>query len=509
MPIWTALCAAGWVRGGETGPFDFGTNLLPRLSRRGGCRRSMRFWLDAQVTSGAALTVGFPGQQGHMANSWLGTRLLWYANRTTRVRSRMQLTSIVSSRIGRRYEEHRDWMGAIRQICGGLAHNESLITSRKTTCHDFVTHCCSTQGVSSIAYRFTRHQTLRNWLKSIREGRWSADAVLVSPPVESQGLSAEQVQHTAVRDRLLIALPHRVIVLNMQPHGQIKRLLAARLNATSDRADMVQLAIGPGLINRGSATEFIRRGALSWHAVSVVKTTSMKSRIRLGRKSAVAGGNNSRPSQLSFGLDQNCLIHSTRSCAGPWPGQSHASFMDDLIWGRQEADHSILATLIRIVRQRRLMAGTAAIRGGQSVVCFSHGSLSRHAARRVYRPHRVRWDCESYGLAIDASWGRQRGIRPVVYGSETTWQRLTPQERPFFQSATSRAHSKIDWRKEREWRHLGDLTLDDLPRDQAVVFVPSEQDCDALSTVSPWPVVALATLPRSIQCRPTEDESSG
>ncbi len=68
---------------------------------------------------------------------------------------------------------------------------------------------------------------------------------------------------------------------------------------------------------------------------------------------------------------------------------------------------------------------------------------------------------------------------------------LADSERPFFQRQTSGARSQIDWSVEREWRHLGDVDLVNLPNDVAVLFVPSVEEARWLSSHSPWPIVVL------------------
>ena len=44
---------------------------------------------------------------------------------------------------------------------------------------------------------------------------------------------------------------------------------------------------------------------------------------------------------------------------------------------------------------------------------------------------------------------------------------------------------------EREWRHVGDVELNGLARNDAIVFVPSEAEAEMLLETSPWPVTVL------------------
>ena len=158
-----------------------------------------------------------------------------------------------------------------------------------------------------------------------------------------------------------------------------------------------------------------------------------------------------------------------------------------------DATHSALATLARIVRQRRLLATGRAIRGGTPVVCFTAVEIAAIRQLRTFRVHRTRWDFEPYGIGIAKEWLIDRGTRPVLYGDETLWKQLAETQRPFFQRRCSGRSSAIDWSVEREWRHVGTVELADLPPDAAFVFVPSRDEAEQISALSHWPVVVLSS----------------
>ena len=116
----------------------------------------------------------------------------------------------------------------------------------------------------------------------------------------------------------------------------------------------------------------------------------------------------------------------------------------------------------------------------------------------VFRPHLGRWDFEPYGICIRHHWLQQHGVRPVQYGSEELWESLAEFERPYFQLhvPSDERNPATQWSFEREWRHLGDVELDQLPRDAALVFVPTEQEARELTRTSRWPVSVVPTEPR-------------
>jgi len=49
------------------------------------------------------------------------------------------------------------------------------------------------------------------------------------------------------------------------------------------------------------------------------------------------------------------------------------------------------------------------------------------------------------------------------------------------------------WTVEREWRHRGDVDLAQLPAEAAWLFAATDADVHRLASISPWPVVKLAT----------------
>jgi hypothetical protein len=186
------------------------------------------------------------------------------------------------------------------------------------------------------------------------------------------------------------------------------------------------------------------------------------------------------------------LSHCTRGVHGPWPDQARDDYLDGMILGREEAVHTPLATLRRILQERRLRAASCAIRGGTPVVCFTSADLAELWRLRTFRAHRRRWDFEPYGISIAQPWLVERGARPVVYGDESCWRSLPDAQRPFFQRRLGGRRGEIDWSREREWRHPGDVDLAELAMDDAFVFVANPQEAHQLATMSPWRIVVLA-----------------
>ena len=93
----------------------------------------------------------------------------------------------------------------------------------------------------------------------------------------------------------------------------------------------------------------------------------------------------------------------------------------------------------------------------------------------------------------------QLGARPVQYGDDRFWDRLAPDERPFFQFLKTRRDAgerQINWSVEDEWRVLGPVELAEFPADSALVFVPTEADAKKMVAISRWPVTIVPTQSR-------------
>ncbi len=301
-----------------------------------------------------------------------------------------------------------------------------------------------------------KRMSLEQWLRQRFADRLPATGpalqhvAFVSPPLDAR---EDQIP---TRDALTVAVADRIMTLQVRPGGNMDRLLARRESADG----LKPLAVQPP-------------------AEPAVRTSSPR---QIPDNVTVV-----RPDQVP----RDWLLHWTRQQDGPWPDEPPDRYLDALIMGDPASDHSALAALRRIAHQRRLLASAKAIRGGYPVVCFTATPLALLSSRRVFRPHRSRWDFEPYGLCIDSDWLTSIGTRPVLYGDDQLWNRLSLDQRPFFQKRTAGRADSIDWSVEREWRHLGHIHLDGLPKDAAILFVPTMFDACQLTDVSPWPIAVL------------------
>ena len=297
------------------------------------------------------------------------------------------------------------------------------------------------------------------------------------------------------RDRALADAADELFVLSVRDNGHWQRLLQDRLRAGRGGVTLVDLSEQDG---SAAHDELLLLGAALWKpdplqtlplVVSSVEAATHEREQHAQRVDSVV-------ELVPFPNtdDWVYLSHTTRACPGPWPEQPRDDYLDSLLQSRGDADHSSSGTLERILVQRRLVASLRTARGGCRVVSFTASPLSRLPELRRFRRHRGRWDFEPFGLCIRQEWMTKRGARPVHYGDDSTWQSLSESDRPFFQPAHSGSSSSedadagIDWTVEREWRHVGDLDLRQLSREDALVFVPNFAAARRLSAVSPWPI---------------------
>jgi len=108
----------------------------------------------------------------------------------------------------------------------------------------------------------------------------------------------------------------------------------------------------------------------------------------------------------------------------------------------------------------------------------------------VFRKHLARWDFVPYGLAIRKSVLQAAGCKEVIYGDDADWEKLSSDNRPWFQLRTSK-NGKIDWTLELEWRLMGDLDLKKIGAQDAFAFVKTQSDAERLSEICRWPIVVL------------------
>ena len=348
--------------------------------------------------------------------------------------------ALVSSHLGRWPHRRHDWFAALATACSHLVPaGSTLLSAAGTTTAPYLRRCAELFG--------HRIET-----KSVRR-------------VPRQ-----------TRDRLCVEEADTVIILSARNHSRTASLVTELIQRPREIRPVVWFARKPSLVPPAAATQWESHGARSF--LSRRRTPATRRTIPATAQLAT----------VEDTTRDDWLIHCTRECDGPWPGQSREEYLDNLILGRVESDHSVQCTLRRILVDGRLRAVSRPVRGAPPAVSFTSCPLEQLGSLRVFRPHRGRWDFEPYGLAISRDWLIARGTRPVVYQEHPDLSGEDPLEQP----AVSGENRRIDWTAEQEWRHPGDIELSEIPPDRGLVLVGQDTDVAAVADQSRWPIAVIS-----------------
>lgn len=166
--------------------------------------------------------------------------------------------------------------------------------------------------------------------------------------------------------------------------------------------------------------------------------------------------------------DRKRLWHFTRTCSGPWPGESEGEYFESLAMNLPGACHRASDALDRILREKRIRSSGKLIRGEYPVVCFSEESPSRLLELRRFRKSLLRWDFEPAAIGFPRSWAEEAGVRPVRYLPTQAFRELHDSDGHLFQKHDPPG---VDYSHEKEWRSLGDFDFARLDVNNLRVFL--------------------------------------
>jgi len=173
---------------------------------------------------------------------------------------------------------------------------------------------------------------------------------------------------------------------------------------------------------------------------------------------------------------EGALVHLTRASDGPWPGEPRWKFFEDVASSTDRYVRDGFQTLCRIVRERCIRGSSFRARGGRRV------SLTACTPEEVlglirFRARYARYGFEPYAVVFSSGAARQLEVRPVCYGDEDV-------PAPLLQGPGKDGH----WRREKEWRVLGDLDFSGLDLREVKIVVATEAEARELGTWCPYPV---------------------
>ncbi len=489
----------------------------------------------ASYAVGPVVSVGLPWLSAECSLQWLGLRFFfWPAGIPGRRR-----ISIVSSRLKQRLDEETWWFDLLRTAVLRMdPAGDVLCTATGSAAERFVARSAELFGRSVLKFQVDATESpvsdpfIVQWLSDAAMASFALEnsspqhieadflaepqpmeyyapgvhwPVVVSPPmnwpvtadcdatrpVPATPADNWPIWKQPIADRILFAVGDRLQVLRARSGGVIRSLLTHHAEDSERQSALVMLA--------SDETGHAPAADLA-HSHSVIPWLVRSPPIAAADENPTGGAaihsrpvlsptdSGTHPDSTPLSRPEEWLLHWTRPAVGPWPDQEAAEFEDELILGCRSSDRSALATVLRIVNERRLWASSETIRGGFRVVSFTEVPLSEFRSHRTYRRHRRRYDFEPWGIAIRRDVLTAAGAQPVTYGDDDTWQSMPDDQRAFFQNA----NAGDGWTtEEREWRVPDHVALDKLPAAAVAVFVDTAEARQIVMKQSDWPVFVV------------------
>lgn len=258
--------------------------------------------------------------------------------------------------------------------------------------------------------------------------------------IEGSGESRSKKAWWRQRDRLAFDLASRIIPVSMRTGGRLESMM-------KDKSDDSE-------IDDGYRVEYRSRS----HGESTINLPS--------RCPTVSG--------WSF------LTHWTSRSNGPWPGERSSDYYRAIFESGGEYSRSAYFTLLRILDENRLRASGDHIRGNTPVVAFTALQPSEAIPLMRWRKRYVRPTFEPYGIAIHDRAAPAMGIKPVIYIGSNEIKEIDHSVDPVM----VQGYGVGDWPAEKEWRAVGDIDLSEIPADDVIVLVPTEEEASAIREIT-------------------------
>jgi len=407
-----------------------------------------------------------------------GPRILFAFGKTPKAEARR--VAVLNSRKPVRITPEERWP----KVTGHLARKAceegfDLVSSHDNLPYDLVTHVGNQSGAhvwvvcpDGSPFRLAEGSRPKSGLTYCGGLFNSERTTFVSPlPPCSKRFHREMA---ALRDRCVGNLAHEIRVAEIRAKGNMEAVGRRAL----ERGKPVCVFV-PG---RFDASTGGNRNLLKTADGRNVRHIEWK-RIRNSEKAPRAGlVTKVRASRLA----EPVLVHYTRRCHGPWPGQPLQDYLEDVLGGAEDIEHTAFQTLLRILREGRIRAGRRLIRGSVDTVSFTECEPGE--IRRLIRWHSalVRWSFEPYGIVFPKALLEEMGAVSVLYGDERTYEELDETQKFRFQYLDP---GRTDWSREKEWRHKGDVMFSDVPKGRLRIVAPSDEEAAVIwreSGIEPW-----------------------
>jgi len=368
------------------------------------------------------------------------------------------LTAILNSRKPRRVNPEDGWISVTRKLAEKAAEQgHGFVSSLGNYSYELLCRLARltdspTLVVCPDVLPFMLGRDKIRAFLSEYGGLFTPERTLFLSPFTPGRLPSEK-DRAVIRDECVANIASRVFVGEIRPGGNMARLAGLAENAVLIRPTLDKPLKTPG------------RSVGKRPAEGPVKPALILSDLET----------------------ESYLFHFTRSCPGPWPGQTRPEFYQALLDGGEGAAHTGFDALVRILKEKTVRASGRLIRGGASVVSFTGESLSGSPELIRWRPGLIRWTFEPYGLAVPEDILVELGAVPVIYGGEETWKALPDREKFRFQYH----HPPVtDWSLEKEWRLPGDLDLSQIPADRIRVIAVRPAEAEFITALGYRAVLA-------------------
>lgn len=392
-------------------------------------------------------------------------------------------TAVFNSRKSKGVSPHESWLAFLRfslpRLCSA---GSGLASSRGTLTYDLVTAYAHKSASPLLAVLPFPLEETRGSKPDLSPFSFSPTFFHSMVTCQTRAVRCPKAVRMVCRDRLLAFFSDFHLILEIRPKGNLQKILQKQQTVEPRR----QWVLIPSKRTPRNAGNFQLMETFPEWAEPIEEqalddfTPHKALPVRMPVKIL-------RPEEVSW---NDYLYHYTRSCPGPWPGQSCEDYLLSLLQGDPLCGHTASDTLIRILREERIRAGPKLIRGKHAVISWTSRPPAELDRIRRWNPALIRWTFEPYGIAIKREVLKRQGCKPVIYASGETYARLRASDRFRFQRHEP---PRCRWKQEREWRLPRDFDLREMAPEDSFLFVGDEADAERLAHSSLR--VVVTTMP--------------
>ncbi|MHC1726378.1 MAG: hypothetical protein AB9866_10275 [Syntrophobacteraceae bacterium] len=391
--------------------------------------------------------------------------------------------AVFNSRKPRCISPDADWLRALRLCLGHFGFGKTLFaTSFGTLTHDMVAAYAHRAGLPLVVVTPRHLLSSFSKISGLHDGPPPSTVPVLSCLLDTGTCAKNKV--LICRDQILAAAAHAHLVIEVRLKGNLSSVLEKQ----QTRSPRPQILFEPGKWNSSNSGNLtlIKRFPQHSHGFGLPVIRSTHPPALSQAHGRLSRGIFEKPEWDRY------LFHYTRSCPGPWPGETYREYLLNLFDGDPLSGHSALDTLIRTVRERRIRAASRLIRGQEDVISWSSRPPTDIFILRRWNSALIRWTVEPYGIAVRRDLLRSFGAKPAIYGRQEDYSKLPLSEKYRFQLGQG-LHTS--WKHEREWRLRGDLALGKLNTADCFIFVPTYDDERRLAALAA-PDLPLVSLER-------------